>query len=350
MHISPAWMAAFVGVALVFDFLNGFHDSANVVATMISSRAMSPVRALVIAALCEFLGPFLFGMAVATTIGHQVVSQDIISNALISAALLSAIVWNLLTWYFGIPSSSSHALVGGLVGSALAARLLALWKAGLLGDNPLLAALTAVRLPGLMKVVLSLLVSPLLGFVGAFVLIKLIYLFARFSSTKINWVFKRGQTVTAVALALSHGTNDAQKTMGIIAMALFASGFTPEFRVPFWVVGACATAIALGTAVGGWRLIRTLGGKFYKVRPIHGFTSQVASAVLILGASLVGGPVSTTHVVTSAVMGAGSGERFSKVRWNVGRQIVAAWILTMPATALVAALVYLAIWSTRWVG
>lgn len=344
-------MGAFVAIALLFDFLNGFHDSANIVATMISSRALTPVQALVIAALCEFLGPFLFGMAVATTIGHEVVAEDTLSILLIVAALLSAIVWNVATWYLGIPSSSSHALIGGMVGSAFMAKLVMLVKTGAFhGLGDLALAVTAVRPQGVFKVILSLLISPPLGFVTGFLLIKIIYFLARGASPKINWLFKRGQTVTAVALALSHGTNDAQKTMGIIAMALFAGGYTREFTVPLWVIAACAAAIGIGTAAGGWRLIKTIGGKFYKIRPIHGFTTQVSAGVLILGASLLGGPVSTTHVVTSAVMGAGSGERFSKVRWSTGRQIVAAWILTMPVAALLAGLLYLAIWSLPWVG
>ena len=345
------WIIGFVVVALVFDFLNGFHDSANIVATMISSRAMTPLRALVIAAVCEFLGPFLFGVAVATTIGHQVVDPSLITNSLILGALLSAIVWNIATWYFGIPSSSSHALIGGLAGSAYMANLIRQLKAGnvrSLRDLGLVAR--AIRVQGITKVVVSLLVSPPLGFIAGFVLIKIIYFFARLASPRINWLFKKGQMVTAVGLALSHGTNDAQKTMGIITMALVASGYLAEFQVPLWTIAACAGSIALGTALGGWRLIKTIGGKFYKIRPIHGFTTQVASGALILGASLVGGPVSTTHVVSSAVMGAGSAERLSKVRWGVGRQIVTAWILTMPLTAILAAICYLIIWSTPWAG
>jgi inorganic phosphate transporter, PiT family len=345
------WITAFVVVALAFDFLNGFHDSANIVATMISSRAMSPLRALIIAAICEFLGPFLFGVAVATTIGHQVVDPMFITNALIVGALLSAIVWNIVTWYFGIPSSSSHALIGGLAGAAYMANLVRQVKAGSIHSvRDLLAVAAVIKIKGLTKVVLSLLISPFLGFIAGFIVIKIIYFFARLASPRINWLFKKGQMVTAVGLALSHGTNDAQKTMGIITMALVASGYLPEFKVPFWVVAACAGAIAIGTAAGGWRLIKTIGGKFYKIRPIHGFTTQISAGLLILGASLLGGPVSTTHVVSTAVMGAGSAERLSKVRWGTGKQIVTAWILTMPITALLAALVYLLLWSTPWVG
>jgi PiT family inorganic phosphate transporter len=344
------WIIAFVAVALLFDFLNGFHDSSNIVATMISSRALSPARALVICAVCEFLGPFLFGVAVATTVGHEVVAGEIISNALILAALLSAIVWNIVTWYFGIPSSSSHALVGGLVGSALMCKLILLLRLDGPGQVQLARLGSAIHLRGLLKVVTALLVSPLLGFVACYLITRTTYVFARLASPKINWFFKRAQLVTSVGLALSHGTNDAQKTMGIIAMGLFAAGYSREFHVPLWVMAACAGAISIGTAVGGWRLIKTIGGKFFKIRPIHGFTSQVSAGALILGASLLGGPVSTTHVVTSAVMGAGSAERFSKVRWGVGKQILAAWVLTIPATAVLAALCYLVIRSMPWAG
>jgi PiT family inorganic phosphate transporter len=338
-------------VALTFDFLNGFHDSANIVATMISSRAMSPFRALVIASVCEFLGPFLFGVAVAKTIGADVVAQEMLSNALLFSALLAAISWNVVTWYFGIPSSSSHALIGGLVGSALVAKLVRMIKLGeLQALADLRTVLGVVHVRGIAKVVTALFLSPILGFVAGYAVIKLINFFGRLATPKINWVFKKGQVVTSVALALSHGTNDAQKTMGVIAMGLYASGFTHEFSVPVWVMAACAGAIALGTALGGWRLIKTIGSKFYKIRPIHGFTTQIASGAVILGASLAGGPVSTTHVVSSAVMGAGTGERLSKVRWGVARQIVAAWVITIPLAALLAALFYLIMWSTPWVG
>jgi PiT family inorganic phosphate transporter len=353
MLIDPDLLliVVFVAVALVFDFLNGFHDASNLVATMISSRAIRPAVALLIVSVCEFLGPFLFGIAVATTIGHEIVASEILTIPLISAALLSAIVWNLLTWLLGIPSSSSHALVGGLVGSAVMANLiLLLGTTGLSTAEDLAAVVSVVKPSGILKVVLALFISPPLGFLAGFLLIKLIYLFSQRASPAINWWFKKGQLFTSVALALSHGTNDAQKTMGIIAMVLYASGHLDHFTVPLWVMAACAGAISLGTALGGWRLIKTIGGKFYKIRPIHGFTVQVSAGALVLVASLLGGPVSTTHVVSSAVMGAGSGERLSKVRWGVGRQIVTAWAITLPATALLAGLIYLIMWSTPWVG
>ncbi len=312
-----------IGLALVFDFLNGFHDSSNIVATVISSRAMAPRHVLLITAIAHFAGPFLFGVAVATTIGHEVVQEAAVTLPVIEAGLISAIVWNVFTWFFGIPSSSSHALVGGIVG---AVAIQSGWD--------------ALRLEGLTKVVTALLVSPILGLIGGYFVMKLILFLVRGASPRINWFFKRGQWGTALWLALSHGTNDAQKTMGIVTMALLAEGVISDFAVPTWVITLSAGAIALGTALGGWRLIRTLGGKFYKIRPVHGFASQVASASVIMGAALLGGPVSTTQVVSSAIMGVGSAERPNKVRWDVARQIVTAWVLTIPVTAAVAALIY----------
>jgi PiT family inorganic phosphate transporter len=316
-------LLAIIGLALVFDFLNGFHDSANIVATVISSRAMAPRRILLMTAMAEFIGPFLFGVAVATTIGSEVVEGEAVTLVVIEAALISAIGWNLFTWYFGIPSSSSHALVGGIVGAVV---IQSGWE--------------ALRPDGLTKVLLALLISPFLGLVFGFIGMKLVLFLARGASPRINSVFKRGQWGTALWLALSHGTNDAQKTMGIVTMALVAGGVIGTFAVPTWVIGLSAGAIALGTALGGWRLIRTLGGKFYKIRPVHGFTSQIASSVVIMGAALVGGPVSTTQVVSSSIIGVGSAERVSKVRWGVARNIVMAWVLTIPATAVFSALVY----------
>jgi PiT family inorganic phosphate transporter len=313
-----------IGLALVFDFLNGFHDSSNIVATVISSRAVAPRRALLTTAIAHFVGPFLFGVAVATTVGHEVVQETAVTLPVIEASLIAAIFWNLFTWYLSIPSSSSHALVGGIVG-AVGVRS---------GTN-------ALRAQGLTKIVTALLVSPVLGLVMGYLVMNLVLFLVRGATPRVNEWFKRGQWGTALWLALSHGANDAQKTMGIITMTLLAEGVIHSFVVPGWVIAVSAGAIALGTALGGWRLIRTLGGKFYKIRPIHGFTSQIASASVIMGAALLGGPVSTTQVVSSSIMGVGSAERMSKVRWGVAGQIVSAWVLTIPATAIVAALVYI---------
>ena len=311
-------------VALFFDFLNGFHDSSNIVATMISSGAMTPRKALFMSAIAEFCAPFLFGVAVATTIGKDLVSPDSVTTVVILAALVSAIAWNLITWAFGLPSSSSHALVGGLIGAV-----------------GLAEGLGAIQMSGLLKVVVALLISPLLGLVIGHLLMKLVLFLARGASPRINSLFKRLQVITSLALALSHGTNDAQKTMGIISMSLVAAGWLRDFVVPWWVIALCAASISLGTATGGWRIIKTLGAKIYRIRPIHGFTSQVTSATVILGAALLGGPVSTTQVVSSAIMGVGSAERLSKVRWGVAGEIFVAWVLTLPITALMAALLYI---------
>ena len=315
-----------IALSLVFDFLNGVHDSSNVVATMISSRAFSPRMALGVTAVANFLGPFVFGVAVAETIGHEIVVAEAISTQVIVAALVSAIFWNLLTWYLGFPSSSSHALIGGFVGSVLMG---AGWQ--------------AIQLGGLEKVLLALFTSPIIGFVFGYLILRLVYILSWNATPRINVLFKRSQLVTALALALSHGTNDAQKTMGVITLALVTGGYLTVFAVPTWVILLCAGMIALGTAVGGWRLIRTLGGKFFKIRPADGFASQLAGAAVIIGASLVGGPVSTTQVVSSAIMGVGAAERLNKVRWGVAQEIAVAWLLTIPATALVGAGFYWAL-------
>ena len=320
--MTPLVVAVIV-LALLFDFLNGIHDSSNVVATMISSRALSPRLALWLTALANFIGPFIFGVAVAETIGHEIVAAEAISTQVILAALATAILWNLLTWYLGFPSSSSHALIGGILGAVVMG---AGWQ--------------AIQLRGMEKILIALFASPIIGFVFGYVFLRLIFLLCWNATPRINGLFRRGQVLTAIALALSHGTNDAQKTMGIITLALVTGGYLASFEVPFWVILICAGMIALGTAVGGWKLIRTLGGKFYRIRPVDGLSSQLASAVVIMGASLVGGPVSTTQVVSSAIMGVGAAERVNKVRWGVAQEIALAWLLTIPATALVAAGLY----------
>ena len=310
-------------LAVVFDFLNGVHDSSNIVATMIASRAFRPQTALALTATAEFLGPFLFGVTVAKTIGEEVAQANALNLDVIVACLIGAIVWNLLTWFFGIPSSSSHALIGGIVGAVLAG-----------------AGFDAIKLQGLGKVVIALFTSPLIGFAAGFLITRLIYFLARNATPEVNWFFKNGQFVTALGMAFSHGTNDAQKTMGIITLSLVISGNIPGFQVPFWVIIVSASAIALGTALGGWRLIRTLGGKFYKIRPVHSFSTQLTSGIVILTASVFGLPVSTSQVVSSAIIGVGSSERLGKVRWTVAQEIVTAWFITIPASALFSAGIY----------
>lgn len=316
----PNELIIVIALALVFDFLNGMRDAANIVATMISSRAFGPRTALGMAGIAEFIGPFLFGSVVAKTIGDGLVDSSALSLTVISSALLGAIVWNLITWFLGIPGSSSHALIGGMVGAVIFG-----------------AGMGAIKLDGLYKVLIALFTSPLIGFAFGFAITRIIYFLVRGASPRINDFFKQSQLVTAVSLALSHGTNDAQKTMGIIALSLVIGGALPSFRIPLWVVAASAGAIAIGTSLGGWRLIRTLGGKFYKIRPLHGFSTQLTSGVVIFGASFLGVPVSTTQIVSSAIIGVGSSERMSKVRWSVAGDILTAWLITIPVSALLAA-------------
>ncbi|HJR81236.1 MAG TPA: inorganic phosphate transporter [Anaerolineales bacterium] len=311
-----------IALTLTFGFLNGIMDASNIVATMISSRAFSPRTALGIAAVAEFLGPFLFGVVLAETIGDEIVQSEILTLSVIASALVGAIGWNLITWYFGIPSSSSHALIGGLIGAVLVG-----------------AGIGALKFDGLNRVLIALFTSPLIGFIVGFLMLRLIYFLARNATPGINNFFKRSQLITAVALAFSHGTNDAQKTMGIIALSLVIDGVLPSFQVPTWVVAVSAAAIAIGTSLGGWRLIRTLGGKFYKIRPVHSFSTQLTSALVILSASFIGVPVSTSQIVSSAIIGVGSAERVSQVRWSVAEEIITAWFITIPASGLLAAAV-----------
>lgn len=320
----PTELIVVIVLALLFAFLNGVHDSSNIVATMISSRAFRPRTALTMVSIAEFLGPFLFGVAVAKTIGSEIALSSALTLHVITACLISAITWNLLTWFLGLPSSSSHALIGGLVGAVVMG-----------------AGFGSLKLTGLGIALIALFASPLIGFAVGFALMRVIFFLVRGATPRINIFFKRAQLITAMGMALSHGANDAQKTMGIITLSLVISGALPAFQVPLWVIAVSAGAIALGTSLGGWRLIRTLGGKFYKIRPVHGFTSQLTSAIVILTASIFGGPVSTTQVVSSAIIGVGSAERLGKVRWSVAGEIVTAWIITIPATALISAGLYL---------
>ncbi len=313
-------------LALIFDFLNGFHDSSNVVATPISSNAMRPRMALLVAAVSEFIAPFLFGVAVATTIGDELLNVDVLTVSAINAALAAAIVWNLITWYVGIPSSSSHALVGGLVGAAVVAE-----------------GLDAVNPSGLARVLAALLLSPILGMAFGYITMKLVLVAVGGSTPVVNTFFRRSQVFTLTGLSLSHGTNDAQKTMGVITMGLVAAGILDSFVVPVWVIFLSASAIALGTFFGGWRLIRTLGGKIYRIRPVHAFSSQVSGASVIFGAALLGGPVSTTQVMSSSIMGVGAADRIKMVRWGILREMTTAWALTIPVTAVLAGLIYLVI-------
>lgn len=312
-----------IAFALVFEFINGMRDTSSIVATVISSRAFHPQTALGMTAAAEFVGPFLFGVTVAKTVGSDIVNSQLLTLNALVACLSAAIVWNLITWFFGIPGSSSHALIGGLLGVAI-----------------FVAGVNAINLQGLYKVLLGLFLLPPAGFLVGFVMLRIIYALASAASPRINEFFKRAQFFTAVGLALSHGANDAQKTMGMITLSLMIGGVLTEFTVPFWVIAVSAGTMALGAALGGWRLIRTLGGKFYKIRPVHSFATQMTSAVVIFGASFGGAPVSTTQVVSSAIVGVGSSERLSKVRWKVVSDILTTWMITIPISGLMAAGIY----------
>ncbi|HEX8204152.1 MAG TPA: inorganic phosphate transporter [Isosphaeraceae bacterium] len=328
MSTALVTLVLVVVTALIFDYINGFHDAANAVATVVSTGVLPLRTAIVLAAVLNFLGA-LHGTAVASTIGKGLIAPGAVSQVVVLAALLGAIAWNLFTWYFGIPSSSSHALVGGLVGAALA-------RTGAGG---------AIQVAGLSKIVQSLIVSPLIGFfLGFALMIAILWVGRRGRPARMSRLFRRLQIVSAGFMAISHGSNDAQKTMGIITMALVAHGAigaeSGHFVVPTWVIGACAVAMGLGTMAGGVRIIKTMGTKIIDLRPIHGFAAETAAAATILGASHLGLPVSTTHVISGAIMGVGSSQRVSAVRWGVTARILWAWVLTIPISAVVAAACY----------
>ena len=314
-----------VATALAFDFTNGFHDTANVVATTISTRALPPRVAVTLAALLNFVGAFL-SLAVAATIAKDIVDQQLVTTTIVFAGLVGAIVWNLVTWYAGLPSSSSHALVGGVVGAMLVAH-----------------GTAAVHFDGLLgKVLIPAVIAPLLAFAVAGVAILVCYrVVGRLAPGPVSRGFRLGQVLSGQMLALAHGTNDAQKTMGVITLALIANGnLGKDASVPTWVVICAATAIALGTYIGGWRIIKTMGSRIIKMDPAQGFAAQGAGAATILAATHFGYPLSTTHVISGGVMGAGAAKRLSAVRWGVAGNIVVAWMLTLPCAALVGGLVY----------
>ena len=319
-----------IAIGLAFDFTNGFHDTANYVATWVGTRAMSPRAAVLISAVANLAGAFVT-TAVAKTVGKGLIDTNLVSNQVLLAALLGAIAWNLLTWWLGLPSSSTHALVGGLCGAALV-------KAGSKG----------VLWHGLWeKVIIPAAASPVIGFAGAFVLVILIYrLFFRASPGMAHRGFRYGQLVSGTWVAFSHGANDAQKTMGVIALALYTHGSISTFYIPTWVKVVAALTIGAGTYVGGWRIVRTLGQRIYKMAPEHGFAAQIAAGSTLYLGTHYGFPISTTHVVTGSVMGAGATRRLSAVRWGVAGNIVFAWLLTLPAAGLVAAGFY---YPVHWI-
>jgi PiT family inorganic phosphate transporter len=323
-------LLAVIGLAVLFDYINGFHDTANAIATSVSTRALRPDHAILMSATANFVGA-LTGTAVAHTIssGLATTPDGAAGQTIVAAALIGAIVWNLITWRFGIPSSSSHALIGGLLGAVIAS----------IGGS-------AIKLDGVLtKVVLPLVLSPVLGIVVGFgMMVLILNVFRHANPRRMNDRFRRLQVVSAAFMAFSHGSNDAQKTMGIMTLALIASGvLPPDSPIPLWVIVLAATAISFGTAAGGWRIIKTMGQKVVKLDPVRGFAAETTAASIILTASHFGMPVSTTHVISSAIIGVGSSDRLSAVRWGVAGNIVIAWVLTIPASGLAAAVAYLLI-------
>ncbi len=318
---SLALLVVIVLLGLVFDFINGFHDTANAIATSVATRVLSPGRAVMMAGVLNFVGA-LSGTAVATTVGRGIVPPESATQSLVISALLAAIIWNLLTWYVGLPSSSSHALVFSIVGAGVAA-----------------GGWGSVQIGGIEKTLQGLVFSPILGFLGAFlIMLLLLNLFARSFPQTVTSIFGRAQLLSAAYMAYSHGSNDAQKTMGVVTMALasyYGWGGT-NWDVPIWVILAAATAMGLGTAIGGWRIIRTMGLRVVALRPIHGFAAETAAATVIEVASRLGIPVSTTHTISSAILGVGATRRLSAVRWGIAGQIVMGWVFTIPACFLMA--------------
>jgi inorganic phosphate transporter, PiT family len=320
------WLvAALIGVALFFDYVNGFHDAANSIATVVSTRVLSPGQAVIWAAFFNFVAAFTFGTAVASTVGAGMIDIHVVTFAVVFGGLAGAIVWDLITWYFGLPTSSSHALIGGYAGAAVA-------KAGF----------SAVIAAGWRKTILFIFLSPLIGLTAGLVLMTSIYWICRGTPPRRvdNW-FRRLQLLSAAFFSLNHGANDAQKTMGIIAGILFAAGYLDQFRIPFWVVLAAHAAIALGTLAGGWRIIHTMGSKITKLQPVGGFAAETGAAVALMTATYFGVPVSTTHAITGSIVGVGATKRLSAVRWGVAGQIVWAWVLTIPCAFSIAAATYM---------
>lgn len=326
MASSLVLIGFIIVLALLFDFLNGFHDAANSIATIVSTRVLKPYMAVLWAAFFNFIAFLFFKLKVASTIGTGMVNPGIVDPIFILAALSGAIIWNLLTWYYGLPSSSSHALIGGLLGAAVV-------KSGW----------HSINFAGISKVLVSIILSPLLGLVIGLLFIFLITRFFFHSPRhKIDRLFRKLQLVSSALISLGHGGNDAQKTMGIIAILLFSAGLLgPEFHVPLWVVIACNLTIAVGTMCGGWRIVRTMGMKITKLQPVSGFAAETASAMTLFLATGLGVPVSTTHTITGAIMGVGSLQRASAVRWGVAKNVVLAWIITIPAAGLVSGIVWL---------
>lgn len=318
-------------LALLFDFINGFHDSANAIATVVATKVLSPLKAVTMAAVFNLIGPLVFGTAIAAMIGKGIIDTSIVTVNLIFAALVGAVIWDLITWYLGLPTSSSHALVGGLVGAGIVA-----------------SGVSSVHASGVEKIVLFMIISPIIGLIMGFLFALIIMrVFRKSHPSKINNYFRKLQLFSAAFYSLTHGTNDAQKTMGIIALLLVAEGIsTPmdasSFPIPLWVIIFCASAIGLGTFFGGWRIVKTMAQKVTRLRPYQGFAAETSSGIVLAFMAHWGIPVSTTHVISSSIMGVGATNKLSAVRWGIARKIVGAWILTIPAAAIIAAATYLA--------
>jgi len=325
--LLPIEVSVYIAItaALFFDFVNGFHDSANSIATVVGTRVLRPLYAVGIAAVANFAGPFIFGTAVAQTVGKGIIQPSFSTVDVIFAGLIAAIIWDLVTWYFGLPSSSSHALIGGLIGSALLA-----------------GGTSALVLPGIEKTLTFIVISPTLGFCSAFgIAIIIMYLFRKYTASYVNKIFGRLQICSSIFFSLTHGANDGQKTMGVITALLISGGMldSTSFSVPIEVILASAIAIALGTFFGGWRIVKTMAFKLTSLRPYQGFCAETGGGVILTSMAWLGIPVSTTHAIAGAIMGVGATKRLSAVRWGVGKRIVYAWIITIPASAAVAALV-----------
>lgn len=314
----------FLALMLVYAFFIGFNNSGTLVAAPISTRSLAPRTAIALAVLFEFCGPFLFGSAIAATIGRDFIDTRALNLNVLLAMVISQIVWNFTTWYLGFPSSATHALVGGLSGAAFAA---AGWDVFLTG--------------GLIRIVAGLLLAPVLGIIGGFVMMRLVLWLVRGATPRVNVLFQRGHYVTTALLAMSHGTNNGQQCMGVITLGLVLIGLQATFQVPLWVIALVALALAIGVATGGYRIIRKLGAQIYRLRPIHGFSSQGASALIILATSLIGTPVSTTQVISTSIMGVGAAERLRGVRWGIAGNVVTAWLVTIPVVFVFSALLYL---------
>ena len=320
---SFALLALVIVAALSFDFINGFHDTANAIATCISTRALSIRNAILMAAGLNFVGA-LVSTHVAATIGKGIVDPSQVTQVVVLAALIGAIFWDLLTWHYGIPSSSSHAIIGGLIGAVIADR-----------------GIGVLKWEGLTKILAAIVVSPLAGTVAAFlIMVAIFWIFRGYHPSPLNRGFRRLQILSAAFMAFSHGSNDAQKSMGVITLALASYGAIQTFHIPLWVILTCAASMAAGTAMGGWRIIKTVGTDFVKLSPVHGFCAETSSAGVILTASAMGIPISTTHVITSAILGVGLSQGHRKVNWTVGVRIVWAWVLTIPASAVAGYLAY----------